>query len=184
MALQVLLPITWNQSSERGIDAALAFARCYSRSRSGGCHGPRVGIRMDGNKRIKCIAERYNFFGGGREMRHRLVVAFSVLTVFVGLSAGLAKADSVDASTVATIQSYDFTFVPTSGATYTWSVVNPVPATSQIPNDSFILDNVSYMVGTTADTGLLKFFSANNGGGFILADDASATSYILDEFGP
>jgi len=139
---------------------------------------------MDGNKRIKCIAERYNFFGGGREMLHRLVVAFSVLTVFVGLSAGLAKADSVDASTVATVQSFDFTFVPTSGATYTWSVVNPVPATSQIPNDSFILDNVSYMVGTTADTGLLKFFSANNGGGFILADDASATSYILDEFGP
>src|SRR5690348_17582808 len=45
MALQVLLPITWNQSGERGIDAALAFARCYSRSRSGGCHEPRVGDR-------------------------------------------------------------------------------------------------------------------------------------------
>lgn len=116
-------------------------------------------------------------------MLHRLVVAFSVLTVFVGLSAGLAKADSVDASTVATIQSYDFTFVPTSGPTYTWSIGNPVPSVSEIPGDSFIVNDISYTVGTTEDTGTMKFFSSTNGGGFILAAEAFPANYLLDEFG-
>lgn len=117
-------------------------------------------------------------------MLHRFIVAFSVLALLAGLSAGLAKADSVDVSTVNSVQSYDFTFVPTSGPTYTWSVASPVPATLPFAGISFVLSDVSYMVGDVAATGTLDFFTAANGGGFALADNPNATTLILNEFGP
>lgn len=117
-------------------------------------------------------------------MLHRFIVACSILTLFAGLSAGLAKADSVDAASVATVDSYDFTFVPTSGPTYTWSVANPVPATTPLAGISFVLSDVPYKVGGTSATGTLDFFSAAGGGAFILAANPDSTTYILDEFGP
>ncbi len=117
-------------------------------------------------------------------MLHRFIVACSVLTLFAGLSAGLARADSVNTSTVATVDSYDFTYVPISGPTYTWSVANPVPATSPLTDISFVLTDVSYTVGGVAATGTLDFFSAAGGGAFVLAASPASTSYILSEYGP
>ena len=110
-------------------------------------------------------------------MSHRLIVAFSVLTLFAGLSAGSAKADSITTTTVD-----NFTFIPTSGPTYAWSIAVPVIVTIPQPNNSFVVNDISYTADGAPATADFVFYSASKGGGFILAN--TPTTYLISEYGP
>ncbi|MGH9575704.1 MAG: PEP-CTERM sorting domain-containing protein [Candidatus Acidiferrales bacterium] len=120
-------------------------------------------------------------------MLHRLFVAFSALTVFVGLSAGLAKADSLDTSTaVVTSGEYDFSYVVGSD-TYAWSIPEPVAAMNVVAGKSFNFEAISFTLNQGPSmVGDVAFFSDALFGGFALATypPGPGQTYFANTGGP
>lgn len=106
-------------------------------------------------------------------MLHRFLVSCSVLALFAGLSASLAKADSVDPNPTVTTTTIadDFSFV-LGPDTYTWTIASPVAAAPMGP-EAFDV-SVPYTFDGTQTSGTFEFYPANNTGGFFLCDGAGA----------
>lgn len=122
-------------------------------------------------------------------MLHRFIIACSVVVLFMGMSASMAKADGFDPNSPTAVISgaeYDFTYVVGSN-TYAWSVPAPVPATSVFAGQSFNLEGVSYTLNQGSSTlGDLEFYSVALGGGFALASypPVASQTYFANTFGP
>jgi|GEM_PF-937783 len=133
------------------------------------------------------FAGRHNFHWGPK-MLHRVIAACSVLALFAGLSAGLAKADSLDATSPAIVSSgeYDFTYVVGSN-TYAWSIPEPVMAMNVVPGASFNFDGIPFTLNQGPNMlGDVEFFSATFSGGFALATypPAPGQTYFANTGGP
>ncbi len=122
-------------------------------------------------------------------MLHRFIVTCSVLTLFAAMSAGLAKADSVDTSTTAAVvpsSEYDFSYV-VGADTYTWSLPEPVMSTNVLAGETFNVEGISYTLNNNMPAiGDLEFYSDEFQGGFALASypPASDQTYFIDATGP
>ncbi|HKV46960.1 MAG TPA: PEP-CTERM sorting domain-containing protein [Candidatus Acidoferrales bacterium] len=121
-------------------------------------------------------------------MSHRFIVACSVLALFAGLSAGLAKADSLNATSPAVVSSgeYDFTYVVGSN-TYAWSIPEPVAAMGVVSGASFAFDGIPFTLNQGPSMlGDVEFFSDSFFGGFALATypPGAGQTYFANTGGP